>query len=152
MGGNSTTEESTAKRKPLGRPRRFRIICKADSIEGKIEEMASYSLSVEEIASLLEMTRDAIYKSPLYSTALKKGQQNCNASLRRRQYLEAMNGNVTMLIWLGKQRLQQKDKVEMGGPDGKPIPVTLEAAQSALGEFFNHLRERQKEQPSERVQ
>ncbi|MBC6988956.1 hypothetical protein [Hymenobacter sp. BT491] len=38
----------------------------------------------------------------------------------------AMKGNLGMLIWLGKQRLGQKDKHEHGGDeDGAPIKVTL---------------------------
>ena len=35
-----------------------------------------------------------------------------NVSLRRKQFELAMNGNVTMNIWLGKQKLGQSDKVE----------------------------------------
>jgi hypothetical protein len=33
-------------------------------------------------------------------------------SLRRKQYTKAMEGNVTMQIWLGKQWLGQSDKME----------------------------------------
>ena len=33
-------------------------------------------------------------------------------SLRRKQFEVAMNGNVAMLIWLGKQYLGQADKIE----------------------------------------
>ena len=33
-------------------------------------------------------------------------------SLRRKQLEVALSGNTTMLIWLGKQHLEQKDKVE----------------------------------------
>ena len=38
-----------------------------------------------------------------------------------------MEGNVTMLIWLGKQRLGQRDRLdaEHSGPEGKPIPVII---------------------------
>jgi hypothetical protein len=32
-----------------------------------------------------------------------------------------MAGDKTMLIWLGKQRLGQAEKQEVGGMDGKPI-------------------------------
>ena len=44
-------------------------------------------------------------------------------SLRRAQWLSAQKGNPTMLIWLGKQYLGQRDKSshELSGPDGKPI-------------------------------
>jgi hypothetical protein len=43
-----------------------------------------------------------------------------------------MRGNVTMLIWLDKQRLGGKDKSEFAGPDGGPIPLTLAAKKDAL--------------------
>lgn len=36
-------------------------------------------------------------------------------SLRRRQYTQAMDGNTTMLIWLGKNWLGQTDAVEHSG-------------------------------------
>lgn len=147
----SAEPKDGAKKHPGGRPKRYAIpIPKCDTVEGKIEEMASYSLSAEEIASILGLTRDALYKSQSYSTALKRGHQNCDASLRRRQYLEAMKGNTTMLVWLGKQRLGQKDKSEIGGPDGKPIPVSLDAAKAAFTEFITQLAHRG--QASERVQ
>jgi hypothetical protein len=44
-------------------------------------------------------------------------------ALRRAQWQAAQKGNPTMLIWLGKQHLDQKDKTstELSGPDGKPI-------------------------------
>ena len=34
-------------------------------------------------------------------------------ALRRKQYDVAMSGNVTMLLWLGKQYLGQSDKQEI---------------------------------------
>lgn len=47
-------------------------------------------------------------------------------SLRAKQYEIAMSGNVTMLIWLGKQYLNQTDKVESSGPDGGPqVIITM---------------------------
>ena len=44
--------------------------------------------------------------SEVYKTFRGKG----NASLRRLQFKEAERGNVTMLIWLGKQWLGQTEK------------------------------------------
>ncbi len=34
-------------------------------------------------------------------------------TLRRKQYEAAMGGNITMMIWLGKQILRQSDKAEI---------------------------------------
>lgn len=42
--------------------------------------------------------------------AYQRGRALLNASLRRKQIQVAMSGNVTMLIWLGKQHLFQQDR------------------------------------------
>lgn len=46
-------------------------------------------------------------------------------SLRRRQFEAAESGNVTMLIWLGKQLLNQKERasVDTTSSDGSMSPV-----------------------------
>lgn len=46
-------------------------------------------------------------------------------SLRRKQFQTALagKGNVSMLIWLGKQWLGQKDAAEFSGPDNGPIQL-----------------------------
>ena len=47
-------------------------------------------------------------------------------SLRRKQMQVAMGGNVTMLIWLGKQYLGQTDKsnVDVGSDEGRVLRIT----------------------------
>lgn len=75
---------------------------------------------------------DAVARRARAWIETNKGHQECNASLRRKQYQVAMRGNVTMLIWLDKQRLGGKDKSEFAGPDGGPIPLTLAAKKDAL--------------------
>ena len=45
-----------------------------------------------------------------YSEAYKRYSANGKASLRRAQWKAALNGNTTMLVWLGKQELGQNDK------------------------------------------
>ncbi len=40
----------------------------------------------------------------------KKKSSNGKASLRRKQFKTALDGNTTMLVWLGKQHLDQKDQ------------------------------------------
>ncbi len=53
--------------------------------------------------------------------AFEFGKENGKASLRRMQFKGAESGNTTMLVWLGKQYLEQKDKSELGGLDGAAI-------------------------------
>ena len=65
--------------------------------------------------------------------------------LRAKQYQTAMSGNVTMQIWLGKQRLGQTDKMEHQGKDGGPIRTVTEViiggfaspGQQATGEVLD---------------
>lgn len=47
-----------------------------------------------------------------FSECLKKFGVNGKISLRRYQFSSAKKGNTAMLIWLGKQYLNQSEKVE----------------------------------------
>ena len=98
-----------------------------------IEEMASKGLTPDEMAGILRCSKTTLYK---FSDAIELGKANLRMSLRRRQVDIALNAEVklaiTMLIWLGKQYLGQADKNEMGGMDGKPIPVEVTDARSKL--------------------
>lgn len=53
----------------------------------------------------------------------ERGQANGRIRLRRKQMQLAEAGNVTMLIWLGKQILGQRDQWagELTGKDGRPL-------------------------------
>ena len=51
----------------------------------------------------------------------KKGKDKGRMSLRRLQFEKAQTGNTTMLIWLGKQMLGQKDKIETS-ENNDPLP------------------------------
>jgi hypothetical protein len=52
---------------------------------------------------------------------LQRGYLLRDASLRKKQFEVAMNGNPTMLIWLGKNLLSQTDRQELTGAGGGPI-------------------------------
>jgi hypothetical protein len=94
--------------------------------EDKLEQLASLGLSNAEIAAVLDVSPDTIERN--YRETLDWGRNKRNASLRRKQYEVAMSGNPTMLIWLGKQFLDQKDKQEYTGPEGGPIQFTVTRA------------------------
>ncbi len=58
-------------------------------------------------------------------SALKR--QQGNSLLRAKQYEKAMKLDNTMLIWLGKQNLGQKDTIERdASPNDKQLDQTLE--------------------------
>ena len=54
-----------------------------------------------------------------FSDTYKKKSQSGHASLRRNQWKAAEGGNTTMLIWLGKQYLGQKDSQDLNLFDGQ---------------------------------
>jgi hypothetical protein len=60
---------------------------------------------------------------PGFSELYKKHQDEGRASLRRAQWKAAQDGNPTMLVWLGKQMLGQRDKQEIEHKGG--LNITL---------------------------
>ncbi len=84
-----------------------------------IEKLASYGNSQKEIADAFGMPEDIF--SLRYSTFCVKGREHMKKRLRKKQIETAMKGNATMLIWLGKQYLNQSDKQEHTGVLGVKI-------------------------------
>jgi hypothetical protein len=76
--------------------------------EDKIIELASKGLSQKQLAAIFNCSEDTLQRN--YAVAIKTGWELRNGSLMQRQYEVAMSGNPTMLIWLGKQYLNQSDK------------------------------------------
>jgi hypothetical protein len=89
----------------------------------KAEKMAQILCTQSEISAVLGVPLSDLEHNPEFQRIHKRGLESGRASLRRSQYLAATGGNPTMLIWLGKQYLGQRDKndIEMSGKDGAPI-------------------------------
>ena len=109
----------TPKRKaPIPRPGR------QSKIDHKVVEgMAGVGATTVEIADFLNLSEAVIRKhcTPL----LVKARAGMRTRLRQAQYKTAIGGNPAMLIWLGKQMLEQSDKLEHTGDGGGPITVTV---------------------------
>lgn len=90
------------------------------------EKMAVIGCTQSEISEILGISVKTFEANPKLIGIHKKGQEKLRASLRRMQYKSAQEGNVTMLIWLGKQLLGQRDKrdVELAGNADNPVRVT----------------------------
>lgn len=86
---------------------------------GMIQIMAMKGLTQEDIAAVLGCSADTIYRN--YAGAFAIGRQKCMSSLRRKQFEMAMKGDRTMLVWLGKNLLGQKDRHELTGKDDSPL-------------------------------
>ncbi|RJQ55930.1 MAG: hypothetical protein C4521_01015 [Actinobacteria bacterium] len=93
--------------------------------------LAALQCSNVEIAAFFGCDEGTIRKR--FSEELTKGRQNGKISLRRKQWEAAKNGNVTMLIWLGKQWLGQSDKQDIAGETESETALVKTADAGASG-------------------
>ena len=78
-----------------------------------IEGLAKCGLTNKEIAEALGFDENTLKRN--FEIFLIKGRANLKERLKRKQIQVAMQGNVTTLIWLGKQYLGQAEKIEESG-------------------------------------
>lgn len=97
----------------------------------QVQKLAAIDCSVAEIGAVLGCSADTLQRR--YAAAIEKGRQEGCASLKRKQFELAMAGNATMLIWLGKQRLGQKDRQDMTSAD-QPLAFVSYRIENAAGE------------------
>ena len=85
----------------MARPKKYNID------PSKVEQLSSFGCTNIEIASFFGCSSDLLEKS--YSEFLTKGREKGKIRLRQLQWKVAEQGNVSMLIWLGKQILHQSE-------------------------------------------
>lgn len=79
-------------------------------------EMMKIQCTQDEICGVFGMTAETLNArlaergEESFSTLYKKHQHDGKVSLRRAQFKAAKDGNPTMLVWLGKQYLDQTDR------------------------------------------
>lgn len=86
-------------------------LTKADVNPEQVRKLAAIGCKVEEIANIVGCHRNTIHNR--FAGELERGREEGKMSLRRKQFEVALSGNVSMLIWLGKQMLGQTDKQEI---------------------------------------
>lgn len=96
----------------------------------QIEELAGIGCTMDEIERITGIDKTTFYlqegkKREAIFDAIERGRREVKVSLRRKQLAEALDGNPTMLVWLGKQLLGQRDKQEVKsevtGANGGPV-------------------------------
>lgn len=86
---------------------------KKDISEKQVFELAKLHCTYEEIANILDISKGTLTNR--FKQVIQKGYEDVKRSLRKKQLELARSGNVTMLIWLGKQYLGQTDKINQSG-------------------------------------
>ena len=96
-----------------------------------VRKLCAMQCTGEEIASFIDVDYDTLNATTKrehkmgFSDYFKKHSANGKISLRRKQYEVATSGSVPMLIWLGKQYLDQKDKQEHASDPNNPLAITV---------------------------
>jgi hypothetical protein len=92
-----------------------------------VQKLAMIQCTDKEIAACLDVSEDTITRrkqnDPEFLEVLERGRGTGRMSLRRHQWERAQAGSDTMLIWLGKQILGQRDRFEHGGDPDNPLTV-----------------------------
>jgi len=76
----------------------------------------SKGATIDEVTTMLGVSSKTLYargNGEKVKRAVQKGTDTCNMRLRKAQVNAALNGNTSMLIWLGKNRLGQSDHPEI---------------------------------------
>lgn len=85
----------------------------------QFDKLCSMQCTLREIAAWFDVSEDTIERATkrehnrAFADYYSEKSQRGKIAIRRKQYEVAMNGNVPLLIWLGKQWLGQSDKQEI---------------------------------------
>ena len=85
----------------------------------EVLKLAKLGCTVEEISDWFQVPSNTIKYN--FSDIIAKGRSETKQALRRAQIRIALEGNATMLIWLGKNMLDQSDN-PINSEDKKPLP------------------------------
>ena len=78
----------------------------------EIRELASEGNTLEDISDVLGVSAKVLAETPEYRRQYEIGLSDMRVSLRHWQFQSAKSGNVTMLIWLGKIILGQREETQ----------------------------------------
>ena len=110
---------------PVGRPKKVLTA----EIRKSVILGLSLGCTVAEVSANTGVSVSVLYAN--FRNVIKTGLDAFKCNLKKSQAKRAFAGSDTMLIWLGKQYLGQKDKIEqeISGPEGKAVKVELTQAQ-----------------------
>jgi hypothetical protein len=94
----------------------------------------------DDIAYILGLSKDSLHRAiknkfgpdESFDTLYKKHSANGRTSLRKAQFKAALEGNTTMLVWLGKQYLGQVDRQDFVFERIEPLVISTSREQITL--------------------
>ena len=121
----------------------------------QLESLAAAQCTDDEMAAHVGVSRQhwiKIKRRPENDEVIRRGRAKGLGSLRSAQFKAALEGNPTMLIWMGKQLLGQTDyersEVRLTGPNGGAVQIaTLQLESLSVEELQELYRLRKKIEP-----
>lgn len=98
----------------------------ADIDEEQLRRLAAMQCTHEEIAAFFGVHRNTI--SNRFGEVVEQERNKAKASLRRRMFQEAVEGDARMMIWLSKQYLGMSEKTEHQGDGLRPLTIEFAEA------------------------
>lgn len=122
----------------------------------RVDELLEAGCHGSEIAPHFDMHPDTFYAQvqqkygKVFTEYAAEKRQKGESNLREVQYKRALRGENTLLIWLGKNRLNQKENPDQGQIDPKTIEQfkaimeMLQQAQSASNNALSNINNAEK--------
>ena len=117
MKNDKTKATDTIKTKSMGRP-------KKELDEDVIAKLSQIGCTQEEIGSVVGISARTLQRR--YADLVAENKNIGKASLRKKLWEKALKGNDKLLIWLSKQELNMRDKIETQNIV-EPLPLIIDA-------------------------
>ena len=108
---------NTIKTKSMGRPQK-------NVDEKVIASLSQIGCTQEEIGSVIGISARTLQRR--YADLVAENKNRGKASLRKKMWEKALKGNEKLLIWLSKNELNMKDKIETQSIV-EPLPLIIDA-------------------------
>lgn len=109
-------ENNLIVKRPVGRPKKRKFPIMDEKNLSKLKNVIACGSTKEGIRMLFDLSNDDFYDKfmhlPEVQEMFEKGKELRNTMIRMKQMQVAMDGNVPMLIHLGKTELGQTEKTE----------------------------------------
>ena len=117
MKNDKIKANDTIKTKSIGRP-------KKELDKDVIAKLSQIGCTQEEIGSVVGISARTLQRR--YADLVKENKNIGKASLRKKMWQKALKGNDKLLIWLSKNELNMRDKIETQSIV-EPLPLIIDA-------------------------